>query len=133
MDKLRILVSGFFVFFIALYVLIRSLDYFMIIHVDFLSNHLADYCAMPVVLVICLASLRLIKKDSSRTLPIWFVFAMTIYWSVYFEWMLPGSDKAYTADILDVFAYFLGSVTFVFWQSWITKVLKMKKGQVELE
>jgi hypothetical protein len=124
MLKFKILISPYFLGFLGLYFFIRSLDFFKIIHIDFLANHLADVCAMPVVLTICLLCLRLIKKDAVVILPFWFIIMMTVYWSAYFEWWLPYYSDVYTADVLDVLAYVIGGASFYFWQKWMQKTNK---------
>jgi len=104
------------IFFAALYLSIRSLAWFDWYDAPFLQNYVADFCAMPVVLGLCLSLLKIIRKNEKETLPILFVLSLTLYWSFYFEWWLPKSSILYTADWWDVVAYFLGSSIFVLWQ-----------------
>ncbi len=104
------------IFFSALYLAIRSLAWFDLFDSPFLQNHLADLCAMPVVLGLCLSLLKIIRKNHKEKLPIIFVISLTLYWSFYFEWWLPKKSILYTADYWDVVTYALGAGIFLIWQ-----------------
>ena len=71
-----------------------------------------DFLCMPIVLGICLAILRILKKTEALYVPISVVLALTLYFSIYFEWLMPQINTRYTSDIIDVGLYFLGAILF---------------------
>lgn len=83
---------------------------------DWVVFYLADFLVMPIVLAIALIIVRWLKKDRSIRLSLFTVFSVAAFYSVYFEWYLPEVNPRYTADIIDVFLYFGGSLLFYFLQ-----------------
>lgn len=79
---------------------------------DVLRFYLADLLCMPVVLSICLLAARFLKKDSNLELSIFSIFSLFVFYSVYFEIIMPKIHVRYTADPLDVLMYFCGSLIF---------------------
>ncbi|EGV43787.1 hypothetical protein BZARG_1269 [Bizionia argentinensis JUB59] len=71
-----------------------------------------DFLCMPIVLSLSLAILRRIKKTENLYVPLIVVLALTTYFAVYFEWLMPQINTRYTADIIDVGLYFLGTMLF---------------------
>lgn len=83
---------------------------------NLLRFYLADLLCMPVVLSICLFSARSIKKDPKLNLSAFSIFSLFVFYSVYFEVLMPEIHERYTADPLDVLMYFCGSLIFLFVQ-----------------
>jgi hypothetical protein len=81
-----------------------------------INDYLADLLCMPIVLTIILTSVRFLKKRPDFQMPLSGILFTLVYWSVYFEWFLPSRSTSYTADPLDVIAYFLGAASFFLWQ-----------------
>lgn len=80
---------------------------------DVLRFYLADLLCMPLVLSICLLVVRYLKKDPSIRLSLFSIFSLFVFYSVYFEILMPKIHERYTADFLDVLMYFLGSFIFL--------------------
>ncbi|MBU2926941.1 hypothetical protein [Winogradskyella psychrotolerans] len=78
--------------------------------------YINDFLCMPIVLSTCLAVLRIIKKTETLYVPISVVLALTIYFSIYFEWIMPHINMRYTSDIIDVGLYFFGALLFLRFQ-----------------
>ncbi|WP_178986205.1 hypothetical protein [Winogradskyella helgolandensis] len=74
--------------------------------------YINDFLCMPIVLSTCLAVLRIIKKTEMLYAPISVVLVLTIYFSMYFECVMPHINTRYTSDIIDVGLYFLGALLF---------------------
>lgn len=105
----------YFLYFALVYLVIRFAEYFEFPINSLLTNYITDLCAMPLVFGLLLLILLKINKDKYR-LPLWFILGMTAYWSFYFEYYLPLQNKIYTADLVDVGMYCVGSLSFILWQ-----------------
>lgn len=105
----------YFISFAFVYSLVQLLEQINAVPFQWMSFYLTDLCAMPLVLGFLLLILRLTQHKYLR-LPIWFILSITAYWTVYFEYYLPLQHSQYTADLLDGIMYFIGSLTFIFWQ-----------------
>jgi len=71
-----------------------------------------DFLCMPIVLSTCLAVLRIIKKTEVLYVPIGIVLALTMYFLIYFEWLMPQINTRYTSDLIDAGLYILGGLLF---------------------
>lgn len=74
--------------------------------------YFSDFLCMPVVLSVCLASVRIAKKNNTIFIPLGAIIGLTVYYAMYFEWLLPQYNPRYTADIVDVALYILGAGLF---------------------
>lgn len=74
-------------------------------------SYVNDFLCMPIVLGLCLAVLRGLKKKEIY-IPLGIVLGLTSYFSLYFEWLMPQLDARYTGDLIDVFLYFTGAILF---------------------
>jgi hypothetical protein len=85
------------------------------IFIPLVHSYLDDLLAIPVILGITLQIYRKIhpKKDAFSFTRIQILVAI-IYVSVVFELILPRFSGTYTADIFDVFCYFVGGIYFYF-------------------
>lgn len=79
---------------------------------DWIYFYVNDFLCMPLVLSVCLAAIRLIKKTESLYVPLVVVLALATYFSIYFEWLMPKINPRYTFDSIDIGLYFLGAILF---------------------
>lgn len=79
---------------------------------DWVNFYVNDFLCMPIVLSLCLAVLRLVKKNETLYVPLSVVVVLTLYFSVYFEWLMPQTNTRYTSDLIDVALYFIGAILF---------------------
>lgn len=76
----------------------------------FFHNYFEDLIAVPIVLKTALLSVQLLRKSWRN-----FVFkrleiiCITALFSIYFEWILPYFNAAFTADHLDLICYGIGA------------------------
>jgi len=78
----------------------------------FINNYINDFLIIPIVLSICLFVLRLTRGDINFKIPLTLVLLLCIAYSIFFEVILPKTHYRYTADVFDVFLYFLGGLWF---------------------
>ena len=71
---------------------------------------------MPVVLMLCLALTRVIKRNSDLEINAWLIALICVEYALIFEWFLPQRSSIYTGDWKDVVMYVLGGVIFYFIQ-----------------
>lgn len=79
---------------------------------DWINFYVNDFLCMPIVLSLCLVVLRIIKKDETLYVPLIVVLALTVYFSLYFEWLMPQLNTRYTSDVMDVVLYFISATIF---------------------
>jgi len=77
-----------------------------------INNYFTDLLCLPIVLTICLAGVRLVKKIPQFELTISMIIVMTVYFSILFEIILPRYSKNYTGDYLDILCYGAGALLF---------------------
>jgi len=106
---------SFFIFCI-LFTLLQTLYFFNIPLPDFINFYLANFLCMPIVLSICLFAVQFLKKDKTLRLNLFTVLSAFAMYAIYFEVILPPLHWRYTADIIDVFLYLIGSFLFYFLQ-----------------
>lgn len=71
-----------------------------------------DFLITPIVLSISLLVIRKIRNDQNYTLSFFVVIYLCSFYAIIFEYFLPQYMSRYTADIVDVFLYFLGGIVF---------------------
>jgi len=76
------------------------------------NNYLNDLLCMPIVLALIQSIIKLSEKHKHYKIPLYLIFIITIYYSIYFEWFMPKYSQRYTADVIDVFLYFIGGIGF---------------------
>ncbi len=101
---------------VALYVLIRLLrkNNYPLPH--WINGHLTDLICLPIVLLTCLALVRILKRDSTIEIKPWLIALICVEYGLIFEWILPQKSPIYIADWIDVVMYFLGGLIFFFIQ-----------------
>lgn len=78
--------------------------------------YINDFLCMPIVLSLCLVAIRAIKKSKTLYVPLFHVMTLTLYFTVFFEWIMPPISTRYTFDIIDIGLYFLGALMFYMFQ-----------------
>lgn len=76
---------------------------------EFIRYNLNDFLCIPIVLTLTLCMLRYLKQDYNIQLSIGLVFGEAIFYSIFFELVLPFVSLKYTADPIDILMYFLGA------------------------
>lgn len=79
---------------------------------NWINFYLNDFLCMPIVLSLCLAILRIIKKTENLYVPLFVILALTTYFFMYFEWLMPQISTRYTSDFIDAGLYYLGGLLF---------------------
>jgi len=74
--------------------------------------YINDFLCMPIVLSLCLAVSRAIKKTETLYVPLSVVILLTTYFTLHFEWLMPQISIRYTSDIIDVSLYYFGALLF---------------------
>ncbi len=101
-----------FVIFTTVFLLIEFRSFVEIDLPQWVLFYGKDFICMPMVLTICLMVMQFLKKDQHLRLSIFTVFSLTIFYSIYFEIILPEFQSRYTADFIDVLMYFSGALLF---------------------
>jgi hypothetical protein len=78
-----------------------------------LNDYFTDLLCMPVVLAICIAGVRLIKRDPMIRAGIGMVAIVTLQFSILFELVLPVYNPDYRGDWLDILMYVTGALFFI--------------------
>lgn len=86
---------------------------------NFISFYLNDLLCMPIILSICLAAIRKLKKDNTLYVPIRVIIVVTLYYIFHFEWLLPKFHPRYTADFIDIGFYIIGAFLFYRFQKYL--------------
>lgn len=95
------------------------------------NNYLNDLLCIPLVLGALIFIIRKIKHDPKFKLPLGFIFILSSYYAIYFEYYLPKINSRYTSDWIDVVLYFLGGILFYLFQRVRDKkVAEMKSYQI---
>lgn len=81
---------------------------------SFINNYANDLLCTPIVMSIIAFVIKKIKKEPTFTISIYLIALVVIYYSVYFEWYLPGRNARYTADYIDVALYITGGFIYYF-------------------
>lgn len=105
-------VKRFFLLNVFLALVVYSLIFSRTPIPDWVRFYAADFLCMPIVLCICLWSVRKWKSDPNLRLSLFNVLSVAGFYSVYFEVYLPPRNQRYTADIWDVVMYLAGAFLF---------------------
>ncbi len=81
---------------------------------DAFNYYLMDILCMPVVLGLIQGAMRLVFPSFHFT--VLMLVVLVVGYSLYFEWYLPQVNSRYTADLLDVGCYAIGSGLYAFFQ-----------------
>lgn len=112
----NILLSPYFIFGWMLYFSIRLCRTFDVNIPDWINGYLTDLLCMPLVFMICLAGVRIIKRNPQIEINKWLILVLFVEYALVFEWILPAKSQIYTADVIDVVMYAAGSIFFYFLQ-----------------
>ena len=78
----------------------------------FFSSYLNDLLCLPVVLGICHFLIANFSKNKQLKISLFSCLSLAALYSIYFELYLPEVTERYTADPVDVLAYFTGAIVF---------------------
>jgi len=107
----------FFTLFLIIYA-VQKLDYTLPYYIH---NHASNLLCMPIILKTIQWVLKITFKKNIR-LGFINIFSITCYFSWYFEYYLPKHDSRYTADLYDVFLYFIGSFVYCYLEKYFKKI-----------
>lgn len=110
---MRLLIKPYFIILCLIYFVTRYLKYTDLKLPLFIKNHLTDLLCMPIVLTICLAFVRPIKRLPNYTLTPFMIISMTVFYAVLFEYVSPINNPNQTGDWIDVLMYVIGG--FGYW------------------
>ena len=79
---------------------------------NWVQFYAADLLCMPLVLIVILALLRYFYGNQQFIIPLSAIVSLTVYYALFFEWLLPKISQRYTADWLDVLMYAIGAIAF---------------------
>lgn len=100
----------YFLISLFLYVLLHSARLAQIQVPILINNYATDLLCMPIILTLCLAGVRWIKKMPHFHLSLFMIFGMTVYYIFFFEFFLPQYSPNYTADWIDGACYAVGAL-----------------------
>jgi len=83
---------------------------------NWVSFYANDFLCMPIILSLCLATIRYWKKDKNLYMPVYAILLITAYYSFHFEWLVPQFYGRYTSDWVDVLLYVIGASLFYIFQ-----------------
>ena len=109
---MKLLFKPYFIVLVILYFTVRLSRAYGIELPLFFKNHFTDLLCMPIVLTICLAFVRLIKKLPTYVLTPFMIISMTVFYAVLFEYLAPLNNPNQIGDCIDVLMYALGGVSF---------------------
>ena len=84
------------------------------IYIPLISNYFTDFITVPMYCYLIEYIMREIGSYSWKP-DLKFVVTSWVYLSFLFEVLCPALSDLFTADILDVLAYFLGGAGYYFW------------------
>lgn len=109
-------VHFYVIFCLLIFFIVQSLKFFQVHAPDWVFYYLNDFLLIPMVALLGLHVVWFIKNDTSIRLNIFTILSLVLLFSLVFEYYLPQKSPEYTADLRDVFAYFLGGVVFLILQ-----------------
>lgn len=85
---------------------------------EIINSYLSDLICLPIVLSICLYSIRWIKNNRLITFSISQISVVTFLFAMVFEVAMPIRNPAiFTSDFVDVILYGVGGLAFYFLQT----------------
>ncbi|PQJ23032.1 hypothetical protein BSU00_01840 [Tenacibaculum sp. SG-28] len=76
------------------------------------QNYCNDFLIIPIVLYLCLQTLRWSRGNTNYSLPLWSIVYIVLFFSFLFEYFLPKFKERYTADAIDILLYITGGLIF---------------------
>jgi hypothetical protein len=67
---------------------------------------------MPIILTVALVLIRLHFQKPNFEFPKSYLAVAFVYFSVYFEWWIPQTNEAFTADSMDAVCYGIGTLVY---------------------
>lgn len=106
-----------FIFFFVSYLIVFSLKKYDVELPYFIQCYFADLLALPITLSAIRYLLSKYSGQSDYSLSLGKITFAILYFSLFFEWLLPRYSNSYTGDFFDFICYFLGGVIYFFIQS----------------
>ncbi len=106
----NILLNPVFLLVVVLASVNQMLEKVFGIFIPLVHSYLDDLLCFPIVLTVGLSMYRYFWPH--HRMKAWQIWPVVIVYSVYFEWYLPQTSAAYTADSVDVVMYILGALIF---------------------
>ncbi|WP_405198075.1 hypothetical protein [Christiangramia sp. LLG6405-1] len=106
-----------FILFVLIFILFEALKFTGANFPEWTTSYLNDFLCMPIILTICLKMAHYLTKDRSIKISIAQALALTCFYAIYFELILPQFVERYTADLFDVILYFSGAILFLILQA----------------
>lgn len=110
------LLNIIFILFLLIFILFEALKLNGVTFPVWTTSYLNDFLCMPIILTVCLKMVHYLTKDRSIKISIAQALALTCFYAIYFELILPQFVDRYTADLVDVLLYFTGATLFLFLQ-----------------
>ena len=106
----------YFISSIIVGIIIYTCEKIEIILPKFIRFYVNDFLIVPIVLTLCLAVVRKLKRNRKIKLSIFQILYVCMLYAVVFEYWLPEFHARYTADLIDVLLYFVSGILFYFLQ-----------------
>ena len=106
-----------FILFVLIFILFEALKFTGVTFPIWATSYLNDFLCMPIILTICLKMVHYLTKDRLIKISIAQALALTFFYAIYFELILPQFVDRYTADLVDVLLYFSGAILFLILQA----------------
>ena len=106
-----------FILFLLIFILFEALKLNGVTFPVWTTSYLNDFLCMPIILTVCLKMAHYLTKDKSIKISIAQALALTFFYAIYFELILPQFVDRYTADLVDVLLYFSGAFLFLILQA----------------
>lgn len=110
---MKLLIKPYFIIICLIYIVTRYLKSTDLELPIFIKNHLTDLLCMPIILTICLAFVRWIKRLPNYVLTPFMIISMTVFYAVLFEFLAPINNPNQTGDWIDILMYAIGG--FGYW------------------
>jgi hypothetical protein len=115
---MNLLIKPFFLSLVSLY----AINKLVILWADnipiFFKNYFSDLLFLPLVLIICLAVILYVKKETALKLTFLMVITLTLFYSWFFEIYAPKIYPNQIGDLIDVVMYFIGAIIFLIYQKY---------------
>jgi len=108
------LLDPFFMVYLVTWSLVR-LSRHLDVSIGYLNDHLTDFIAVPAMAHVSIyITKKWIIKDPLYRYPLLYLLFIAAYTSIVMEWWMPVLSSKYTADFLDVIAYFSGALFYYY-------------------
>lgn len=107
-SRIKLLFHPLIVIGVFLYASVHILRSFRIYIPHFINGYLTDIICIPIVLTLCITTIRLVKKDPNYWPTAEATLSLTFLFCILFELILPKINSVFTSDPGDILSYFIG-------------------------